>query len=412
MAGPSALIVLLAQVVGGPAPSSEILAGVRQDFFRQIAESAVARLSNTPSRQVTSGVFAGARVLPLSSGPSLIAQSFVLTQIVGPGFARVVGQVQLVVETETCYLRSAAIIGPAFPLAEWSSDLKRRQALRGPLQLPLTSQRVELSPLRFKVLGHGAATEMARVLHEAAAIHLSGLSNSAPVRSELLAMACAHFAAKAPSALRVHRDLVMDYTQAESVSGAVRAGLALKGGAGRNTATPSPWPLALPKCRLHSSPFAHVVRLELESETSSGVLADGIEREGSLSAQSARPGGDVSPYAEAEMWTPFSCLDWLAVRLTTALTRLTPDAFVVKKRKGRWVELEPGRTAGLLVGQRLVSANGAKLHVIRQIAVSEAPDRVIAFVREESGSQPVAVGDSLQLDPALYPALVNSREGF
>lgn len=417
MAAPSALIVLLTQTVGGPSPAPEVLSGLRRDFLRQIAEAEAPRMADGERRQVTSGVFAGAEVLPLSSGPSLMAQSFVLTQPMKSGAARVVGQVQLVVETETCYLRSAALVGAGFPPGSWSSALDRGQVkLQGPLQFPSAPLVAEVSPLRVKVMGHGAAPDVARVLHEAAAINLPALWKLGPVRSELLAIACAHFADKVTPALRVHRDLVIDYTQAESKAESSPAEAQLSPSRERedrrNALNPSPWPLAPPKCRLHSSPFAHLLKLEPESETSSRLLAQGSDPEAKGAAQASRAGADTASSKETDSWSPVACLDWLAERATTALTRLAPEVFTVKERQGRWVALDPGRTAGLLVGKRLTSFNGAKLHVIRQIAVSESPDRVIAFIRNEPAGQPVSAGDSVRLDPALYPAQNNSGQGL
>jgi hypothetical protein len=397
----SELIVLLAQVVGGPLPTGETLAAIRRDFQRFVIEQAAQLTDPGQDRTVASGAFAGSRILGLYRGPSLIAQSFVFTSGNGSGSVTVLGQAHLLVERDTCYLRSSTLVGAGFPLAAWQFDLaKWNVTLTRPLAFPAAPLVPMLSPLRVKVLGHGPKTEVARILHEAAVVNLPVLSELGPVRSEVLARSCAHFGNKQSSGLRVHRDLVIDYVPSASDP-------TKQDGTGPRESVPEPerqsfsLPNSLPMCRLLSAPFAHNFDASYQTEGPAGSSGNGSAdqpRETVNSADAAAPNWGVTP------WSPVACLDWLATRAASTFTPLAPESFVVKKRDGRWVELDPGRISGLQVGKRLLGADGAQLHVIRQIAVKGAPDRVVAFIRRELPNQPVSVGDALRLDPTVYPA--------
>jgi hypothetical protein len=196
-----------------------------------------------------------------------------------------------------------------------------------------------------------------------------------------MAAACAHFygdnqeLAKTGEPLRVHRELTLSY------QGNLQ---------GAPAAEPTIFPFAAPRCGLQTSPFGSPLK--------------------SLAAEN---GSSQQP---AGAWSAQSCIDFAIAQSARFTDELQAPSFEVVSRNGRWVTLAGGRTAGLVVGSRLVSANGAKLHVIRIVGPAlpsaekqpaEAPrqgDQAIAYVRSENPSSPLVKGNQVNLDPQLYSA--------
>ncbi len=427
------IVILAARSVGSP--STDKLAS---DAQSRAAEERVVRLLNPPgpASPVTFGLFAGSRLYgnpavvpsappiatpaaapaaaatgterPVPPPLPLIVGTFVLrygagrngreTQPAQPAQPAdsVVGVISLVVEGITCYLRAADVRWEVPGL--WREQLPDGE---GGFALPAAPLKVSRSPVRLAVrsLGGGSdssgfgrefeqAVDRARIVHEAAAARRAD-SLPFPVRSEAMAAACAHFygdnqdLAKTGEPLRVHRELTLSYQwNVQSAQQPV----------GQNGAAPGQniFPVATPRCGLQTAPFGSPLN-PLAAENGSSQQAAGA-------------------------WSVQACIDFAIAQSTRFTEELQAPSFEVVSRNGRWVTLAAGRTAGLVVGSRLVSANGAKLHVIRIVGPAvpsaekqsaEAPrqgDQAIAYVRSENPSSPLVKGSQVNLDPQLYSA--------
>jgi hypothetical protein len=434
------IVILAARSVGSP--SSDKL---EYDALSRAAEERVLGLLNPPgtASPVTSGLFAGSRIYgnpvatpaaspaaaqvtvatgtdrPVAAALPLIVGTFVLRYSAGRG-ARgaqperpatrgaqpakstqlsdsVVGIISLVVEGKTCYLRAADVRWQVPGL--WQEQLPERE---GGFSLPAAPLNVLRSPVRLVVrtVGSGSdssgfgreferAVDRARIVHEAAAAQRAD-TLPFPVRSEAMAAACAHFygdkepVAKAGEPLRVHRDVTMTYQgNVQNVPPVTQPGVVP--GTPQNI-----FPATAPRCGLQSSPFGSPLK-------------------------SLAPDNASNPQA-AGAWSAQACIDFAVAQSARFTEELQSPSFEIVSRNGRWVTLAGGRTAGLVVGSRLVSANGAKLHVIRIVGPAlpdaekqsaEAPrqgDQAIAYVRSENPSSPLVKGNQVSLDPQVYSA--------
>ena len=221
---------------------------------------------------------------------------------------------------------------------------------------------------------------MGRILGEAyAAAHVGSTGIAFPLRSELLAKACAYFGKPFTNIAlgeqrqnhRAHRDLVSSFIAQQGVPQSV-----------------SPFPLASPTCSIRSAPFSHPV-----------------------------PAANVQLGEPVKEFSPRACLDALLAAVDTReagqeqnssraallVQDLLLDSFEVVSRNGRHVTLSSGRTSGLTIGSRLVGPNGERLHVIRLLRSSDSVDSAIAFIRIENEKTPLGPGSKLSLDKRLFP---------
>lgn len=421
------IVILAARSVGSPSADKSA-----SDAQGLAAVEAVIRALNPPGdlSRVPFGLFAGSRLYgdsrtvkvdaanagsnttarpsrasqvspPAALNPEnpIIVGTFVLRYALPQGgqpkgtVDAVVGIVSLLVEGKTCYLRGAEV--------RWEvPGIWQEQLPAGKFTLSLASEplKVSRSPVRFAVRALSGGTEgsasrpdfeqavdRARIVHEAAAAQRADALPFA-VRSEVMAAACSHFygaqansVANGPASLRVHREVTVGYAETAQRPLDAGAPLASKGG-------PSPqriFPARAPRCGLQTSPFGSPLR----------------------SAAPDKTGVPPTPAA----WSVQGCLDFAVAQVDRFTDELQKPSFAIISRTGRWVTLAGGRTAGLVVGSRLISANGAKLHVIRIVSsavggdeMQRQGDQAIAYVRTEDPKAPLVKGNQLTLDPQLY----------
>jgi hypothetical protein len=293
----------------------------------------------------------------------------------GQAQSQTYAEVAIQVELGTCYLRNAQVVwktaAPEF-LGKIPVEERAERSLK-PIDQKLNPS---LSPLRLSFRGGDLKSSVstlrnAQVLGEAFA---AAKQSEIPLRSELLAQACAFFGSKLKVSkeqsdkLRVHRDLVSTFVPEPLKAKVERAPL---------------FPLGNPQCAFRSAPFSHKAEVfEPESKN------------------------------ESQGYSPLHCFDSLLAQIQEKgsgsskklVQSLSENEFEVTFRNGRHVTLSSGRTAGLFVGSRLVGPKGEKLHVIRLLRSAQELDSAIAYVRSENEETPIKPGVKLSLDPRLFPA--------
>lgn len=114
---------------------------------------------------------------------------------------------------------------------------------------------------------------------------------------------------------------------------------------------------------------------------------------------------EPSEKKEKQEYDPHKIAQNIAQKINPLLHDLSQTQFKVIKRIGAWVYLNRGRAYGLNIGMRLVSENGAQLHIIRyEPNIDGEPDAAIAFIRYENKKTPLVVGDNLKIDQKIYPS--------
>lgn len=109
-------------------------------------------------------------------------------------------------------------------------------------------------------------------------------------------------------------------------------------------------------------------------------------------------------------FNPQKISEGIVEKILPSLDDLSRAEFKIIKRVGSWVYLNRGRAFGLTIGMRLVGPHNSTLHIIRYSFGSEfnagsdvGVDNAIAFIRHESKESPLVNGDTLKLDPMVYP---------